>query len=148
MKASLRSFLFPDVNVWLAFVYERHIHHSSAFAWFSALKDEDRACFSRFTQVSLLRLLTTEAVMRTDVMSQIQAWSACDRLLEDGRIVLIDEPAGTEPGFRALSQSKRSSTKEWADAYIAAFAKAARMTLVTFDRGLNARVKDAILIQP
>jgi len=38
---------------------------------------EERVCFCRFTQLSLLRLLTTQAIMGTDeVMTQAQAWQA------------------------------------------------------------------------
>jgi len=147
-RVFLKSFHFPDVNVWLAFAVERHIHHIPAFAWVSSLKIEDRICVCRFTQISLLRLLTTEAVMREDVMSQKQAWSVYDRILKDDRFVFIDEPAGVEPRFRTISQSHRPSAKEWSDSYIAAFAEAAGMTLVTFDRGLKARVSHAILLKP
>jgi uncharacterized protein len=135
------------VNVWLAFVYERHVHHRQAFAWFASLRDEDRACLSRFTQISLLRLLTTETLMRHEAMSQKQAWSVYDNLLKDGRVAFVDEPAHIDRAFRALTQSMYPSPKLWADAYIAAFAKTASMTLVTFDRALKARVTDAILLQ-
>jgi hypothetical protein len=144
----LKSFLFPDVNDWLAFVYERHIHHRQAFAWFTFLTDNDRACFSRFTQISLLRLLTTDAVMRNEAMSQRQAWSVYDNLIKDGRAMLMDEPAKIERDFRLLTQSPHPSPKEWADAYIAAFATAANMALVTFDGALKARVAGAILLRP
>ena len=143
----MNSFLFPDVNVWLAFVYERHIHHRQAFAWFASLRDDQRACLSRFTQISLLRLLTTEALMRHEAMNQKQAWSVYDNLLKDGRVAFLDEPVHIERAFRAFTQSLLPSPKLWADAYIMAFAKAANMTLVTFDRALKARVGDAILLQ-
>ncbi len=148
MKEFLNSFHFPDVNVWLAFVYERHVHHREAFAWFETLRDEDRACFSRFTQISLLRLLTTEAVMRDEIMSRKQAWAIYDDLLADGRVIFVEEPANTELAFRTLTQSRQPSTKQWADAYIAAFAKSAGMTLVTFDRAMKMQVPGALLLHP
>jgi len=97
--------------------------------------------------VSLLRLLTTEAVMREETMNQKQAWSVYDQLLDDGRIILLDEPARIEEIFRAFSQSAHPSAKQWADAYIAAFAKVAELTLITFDRALKMLVKDAVLLQ-
>jgi uncharacterized protein len=144
----LRSFLFPDVNVWLAFVYAGHEHHREVFNWFASLEDDDRACLSRFTQISLLRLLTTAVVMGDEAMSQKQAWSVYDGLLKDGRVLLVDEPAELEAAFRSLTQSPHSSPKQWADAYIAAFAQTANMTLVTFDRALKSRLKYAILLRP
>ena len=72
-----RSFLFPDVNVWIALTYGGHVHHKVARTWFEEVNMEARVCFCRFTQISLLRLLTTRAVMGTDeVMTQTQAWQA------------------------------------------------------------------------
>lgn len=85
--------------------------------------------------------------MREETMSQKRAWSVYDLLLDDERIVLLDEPAGIEEVFRAYSQSVDPSAKQWADAYIAAFATAAELILVTFDRGLKMLVKDAVLLQ-
>lgn len=148
MSAFLRSFHFPDVNVWLAFVYAGHEHHQEVLTWFASLSNDDRACLSRFTQISLLRLLTTEAVMGNEAMSQKQAWSVYDNLLKDGRILLVDEPARIETSFRLFTQSARPSPKLWADAYIAAFAQEADMTLVTFDRALKSRLKNAVLLRP
>ena len=82
MPRFLRSFLFPDVNVWTALTYGEHVHHPIAKVWFEQLDMEARVCFCRVTQLSLLRLLTTEAVMGTDeVMTQGQAWQAYDRWL-------------------------------------------------------------------
>ena len=136
------------MNVWLAFVYQRHIHHPQVFSWFSSLADAERACLARFTQLSLLRLLTTESVMRREVMSQKEAWAVYDNLMKDDRTAFVEEPAAIEKDFRALTQSLHSSPKLWSDAYIAAFARAGNMTLVTFDQGLSSRVKDAILLRP
>lgn len=144
----MKSFLFPDVNVWLAFVYAGHNHHTDVFHWFASLEADDRACLSRFTQISLLRLLTTSAVMGDEAMSQRKAWSVYDGLLKDGRVLMVDEPAEIELVFRSLTQSSHPSPKQWADAYIAAFAQTADMTLVTFDRALKFRVKNAILLHP
>lgn len=148
MNASLRSFHFPDVNVWLAFVYAGHEYHQEVFNWVASLADDDRVCLSRFTQISLLRLLTTGAVMGNEAMSQKRAWSVYDNLLKDGRILLVDEPPGIEAAFRLLTQSAHPSPKQWADAYIAAFAQEANMTLVTFDRALKSRMKNAVLLRP
>ncbi len=60
---SSSSFLFPDINVGLAVSYERQVHYSIAQLWLEGLDANARVCFWRFTQIGLLRLLTTEAVM-------------------------------------------------------------------------------------
>jgi hypothetical protein len=39
--------------------------------------------------------------------------------------------------FRARSRSRQASPKAWADAYLAAFAEASQLTLVTFDRAFS-----------
>jgi toxin-antitoxin system PIN domain toxin len=146
MKPSTKSFNFPDVNVWLALSYERHEHHLAARAWFSSLSDYNSICFSRFTQLGLLRLLTTEAVMGSSVMSQKQAWVIYDAWINDDRVLLAEEAAGLEAVFRRLSQSSRPSSKVWADAYLVAFASVAGMSLVTFDRGFRGKLHDLVLL--
>ena len=137
--------LFPDINVWVALTYEGHAHHSNAAEWFATLSDATFV-FCRFTQLGLLRLLTAEAVMSDEVMTQPQAWAAYDRWLQDPRVELVDEPAEIETRFRALTRLRQPATKDWADSYLAAFATAGQLTLVTFDRGLRAKVKAAILL--
>ncbi len=147
MPRSSSSFLFPDVNVWLALSYERHVHHAIAREWFEQVGPSVRLCFCRFTQIGLLRLLTTEALMGTEeVLSQADAWHVYDRWLEDERILLVEEPRGIELSFRALSQQKRPSPKDWADSYLAAFAAAGGLRLVTFDQAFRGKSRDVLLL--
>ena len=146
MRRSSNSFLFPDINVWLALSYERHVHYPVAREWFAQLDDDSRLCFCRFTQIGLLRLLTTEPLMGADVLSQAQAWHVYDGWLGDDRILLLDEPPLMEAPFRALSQQKRPSPKDWADAYLAAFAATAGVRLVTFDQAFRGKAVDVLLL--
>ena len=139
----MRSFLFPDVNVWLALTYGGHIHHATAASWLGGLTDAS-LYFCRFTQLGLLRLLTNEQVMAADVLSQRRAWQAYRKWLADDRVAFHAEPAGAdfEHVFEKLSRNPRPSTKVWADAYLAAFAQKAGFTLVTFDKALSALVPE------
>jgi uncharacterized protein len=146
MRRSSSSFLFPDVNVWLALSYERHVHYPIARTWIERLDEDSRFCFCRFTQISLLRLLTTEAVMSTDVLSQAGAWQVYDRWLADDRIVFIEEPSLMEASFRALSHQKRPSPKDLADAYLASFASTAGLRLVTFDHAFRGKTADLLIL--
>jgi len=149
MKESTTSFLFPDLNVWLALSYESHNHHRIAAAWFDSLQDSTRLCFCRLTQIGLLRLLTTEQIMTAEeVLTQRQAWQVYDRLLEDDRILFIDEPAALESTFRAASQLRRAAPKDWADSYLIAFARSAGFHLVTFDKAIGRKASDVILLTP
>ncbi len=128
--------LFPDINVWVALTYEGHVHHGAAAAWFAELQPDKALAFCRLTQLGLLRLLTTAAVMSDEVMTQPQAWTAYDRWLQDPRVRFVDE------------RRRQPATKDWADSLLAAFATAGGLTLVTFDGALRARAKSAILRRP
>jgi toxin-antitoxin system PIN domain toxin len=140
------TFLFPDVNVWLALSHEIHPHHKAATQWSKSLDSDAVAYFCRFTQLGLLRLLTNEAAMGADVLTQREAWEAFDLLVADPRNRMIGEPAEIDPAFRQQTNSKQASTKQWADGYLAAFAETAGIQLVTFDRALAAKVKGTVLL--
>ena len=108
---------------------------------------DGRVCFCRFTQISLLRLLTTSAVMGTDeVMTQAQAWSAYDHWKQDDRVLFLEEPPNIEAVFRGLTRQLRPNPKNWADAYLAAFAAVSGMQLVTFDRALQGKVDSVVIL--
>ena len=147
MPRSTSSFLFPDINVWLALTYDRHAHHAIVNAWHQKLANEVHLCFCRFTQLGLLRLLTTDAVMGSDqVLTQGQAWNVYDRCFADGRALLLDEPPRIEARFRSLSQGRRPAAKDWADSYLAAFAIEAGLCLVTLDQALHKKSHDGLLL--
>ena len=146
MPGFTTSFLFPDINVWVALTHGDHIHHLVASDWYDSLVGGERFCFCRFTQLGLLRLLTSEAVMGEDVMSQVEAWTVYDRWLADDRVQLLEEPPGLERRLRTRTRSRPASPKTWADAYLAAFAETSQMTLVTFDRAFRGKVKPIILL--
>ena len=147
MTESSRLFLFPDINVWVALSYDRHVHHGAALQWFEALAPTSRLFFCRLTQLGLLRLLSAPAVMGPDqAKGQREAWKAYDDWLEDDRIGFLEEPGGLETAFRALTRSAQASPKDWADSYLAAFAQASRLTVVTFDRAFQNKAKDLVLL--
>jgi uncharacterized protein len=145
MPAYTTSFLFPDINVWIALISGGHTHHEVASDWYNSLKPDARFCFCRFTQLGVLRLLTAEAVMKEDVLTQADAWRVYDKWIEHGA-KWLEEP-DLERRFRALTRTPRSSPKAWADAYLAAFAEASEVTLVTFDRAFHGKVKPLILLE-
>ena len=129
---------FPDINVWVALTYRRHQHHAVAAGWFDRIKN-DTAGFCRLTQIGFLRLLTHPQVMGDEVRTQAQAWKAYDELTSDPRIIFHAELEldRVDAEFKAMSTSDRSSPQQWPDAYLAAFAHAEGLVLVTFDRALS-----------
>jgi toxin-antitoxin system PIN domain toxin len=146
MPESTTSFLFPDINVWIALTYQGHIHHGRAAEWFFTIPADSRLFFCRFTQLGFLRLLTAEAVMGDELMNQRQAWQTYDRWLQDDRVACLDEPSGLERIFRNLTRLRRPATKDWADSYLCAFASASQLSLVTFDRSLSRKASNSRLL--
>lgn len=147
MPASTKSFYFPDINVWIALTWDGHVHHHRAADWFNPLDEDGRVFFCRFTQLGLLRLLSSEAVMgRGDAMTQRAAWRAYDAWQADERVAFLDEPVDLETRFRALTRLRHPAPKDWADSYLAAFAEASDLTLVTFDSALKAKAQRAVLL--
>jgi len=134
------------VNVWFALVHEIHPHHEAALAWGESLDSDTAAYFCRFTQLGVLRLLTNRSAMGEDVLTQAEAWEAFDALLVNPGNQMMDEPRGIDVLFRQHTQRNEISTKQWADGYLAAFAIAAGIRLVTFDRALAGKVKGAVLL--
>jgi toxin-antitoxin system PIN domain toxin len=123
-----------------------HVHHHAARDWHESLDPDVRFGFCRHTQLGFLRLLTAAAVMGDETMTMVEAWAVYDRFLADDRIDFVDEPPGLERRFRALTRRREASPKTWADAYLAAFAEASQLTLVTFDAGFRGKVKPLILL--
>ena len=110
--------------------------------------DSDTAVsICRFTQLGLLRLLTNRSAMGEDVLTQAEAWEAFDELLANPGNQMMEEPRGIDSLFRQHTSRDEASTKQWADGYLAAFAEAAELTLVTFDRVLAGKVKGAVLLE-
>ena len=129
---------FLDANVWLALLWGRHIHSDKAREWFES-SGEERFLFCRITQMTVLRLLTTQAVMGKDVKKVHEAWGLWDHMCADDRIEFLSEPEAIETEFRRLSSIRSPSPKVWVDAYLLAFASVAGLKLITFDRGLRSR---------
>jgi toxin-antitoxin system PIN domain toxin len=147
MPGFTTSFLFPDINVWVALTHGGHVHHLVARDWLQSLDTDVRFCFCRFTQLGLLRLLTAEGVMGDEVLNQVEAWAVYDRWQEDERVTFLEEPQTLERRFRSRTRMKQAAPKVWADAYLAAFAEAAQVTLVTFDRAFRGRLKPVVVLE-
>lgn len=141
----MSSLNFLDVNVWLALSWRRHMHAQRALEWFRAAGDE-QFFFCRITQLTLLRLLTTEKILGEDTHTMLTAWGVLDRIQTDDRVAFLPEPEGLEHEFRARSRIASRSPKVWADAYLLAFAATAGLKLITFDRALKSRGADVLVL--
>jgi len=128
----------PDVNVWIALAAERHAFHPTARKWFNGVQDEELA-FCRVTQLGFLRLLTNKHVMLEEALNPGEAWVAYRALRLDRRIGYSAEPKELPETWQAFTEGPLSSPNLWTDAYLCAFANAARLTLVTFDAKIPTR---------
>jgi predicted nucleic acid-binding protein len=71
------------------------------------------------------------------MQSGTEVWETWDDLLADQRFRFADEPEDFEAQFRVLSSAFAHQPKRWQDAYLAAFALATDIEVVTFDTGFR-----------
>jgi toxin-antitoxin system PIN domain toxin len=126
-----------DVGVWFAAAWEDHQFHPPVRGWLGDCTEDLIMC--RVAQMGVLRLLSTSAVMGEQVLSRAEAWLAVDRLRDDDRVRSMVEPPNLEQVWRAISARDDNSHRLWTDDYLAAFAQAASLTMVTLDRGFQRR---------
>jgi len=84
-----------------------------------------------------LRLVTTPALLKAygaQGFTNRDAWLALDSLLALPQVCEREELQGIATTWRRLSSLDTASSKVWMDAYLAAFAMAGGMLLVTLDR--------------
>jgi len=96
--------------------------------------------FCRVTQQSVLRLLTTTAVLAPygiPALSNRAAWSIYESFRANRRISWADEPRGLESTWKRLATGSQPSPKLWMDAYLAAFAMSGAHQLVTTDKAFK-----------
>jgi len=142
-----------DSSVWLALTFDRHPHHAAACQAFIEASSAQPIAFCRATQQSYFRLVTTPAIQTRYYslpISNDQAWTRCQQLLALPQVIYLEEPPGLIAHWQKYTALPSASPKVWMDAYLAAFACAHGITLVTLDKdfknfpGLRLR----LLVQP
>lgn len=126
-----------DVNFIFPLCYQHHTHHHLALDWLQTLDQAEQLVICRVSQLALLRLLCNRTLMKEEVMTLTDAWSVYDALMRDDRFVFRMEPEGVEHNLRKLTALDLPALQIWQDAYLAAFAIAANLQLITFDRGFR-----------
>jgi uncharacterized protein len=122
----------PDVNVWLAYSMEDHVHHKRAKAYWLD-ESADRVAFCRTTALGFLRLSTNTHVMGGAPLSAEEAWRAYTSMRRVSEIVLAAEPPDCDAAFERIVLGGKMPLRMWTDAYLAALAISAGMRLVSFD---------------
>jgi len=126
-----------DVNVLFALNYSHHEHHVAAVSWSEGIASESDLVVCRIAQLGLLRLLNNPAIMGFNVQNGTKIWRLWDDLLSDRRFRYAEEPETLDDHFRVLTGAFSAHPKRWQDAYLAAFALASDIELVTFDAGFR-----------
>jgi toxin-antitoxin system PIN domain toxin len=132
-----------DTNVWLAAVFTTHPFHPQAQQALRQASAAEPAVFCRATQQSFLRLASTPALLKAygaDGLTNRDALVALDALQGLPQVVQRDEPPGVLALWRTLATHDTASPKVWMDAYLAAFAIAGGLRMVTLDRDFNTHV--------
>ncbi len=125
-----------DTNVWLASVFATHPGHAVARQALQAASPVEPALFCRATEQSLLRLLTTPALLRTygaEGLSNRDALLTLKALQGLTAVRFSQEPPGTVARRHALAARDTTLSKLWKDAYLAGFALAGGLGSVTLD---------------
>jgi len=126
-----------DTSVWLAAIFERHPHHGMARQPLQQATSTQPAVFCRATQQSVLRLTSTAGIAKTYGKSPLtnrEALMTVDALQALRQVAWRDEPPGVFGLWRTLAALDIASPKVWMDAYLAAFAIAGGLRMVTLDR--------------
>jgi toxin-antitoxin system PIN domain toxin len=126
-----------DVNFILAILHPEHQHSNRANNWLNRVTANGDVVVCRIVQMGALRLLTKRLVMGDAVLTGRDAWSFLQCLFSDDRFAFSDEPAGLAGKWQNICEALPSGVSVDTDAYLAAFALAADLTVVTFDGGFS-----------
>ncbi len=139
--------LLFDANVWVAVTFPTHPFHAAALAALEAATEDEPAVFCRATQNSFLRLATTPQLLKqydAENLTNRDALAGLQILLSSPTVHEMDEPPGTAILWQQLATRNTASPKVWMDAYLAAFAIAGNLRLVTLEKDFKAYVSKGL----
>jgi uncharacterized protein len=125
-----------DTNVWLAAVFPAHSSHGLAKQVLAQPMPGQALVWCRATQQSFLRLVSTPTVHKaygSAKKTNRDALDMLDALNALPQVAWREEAPGVYDLWRKLARLDSASPKVWTDAYLAAFALAGGMQLVTLD---------------
>lgn len=120
-----------DVNLWVALVDKRHVHHPLAQRYWSQ-HGATQFAFCRVTMLGFLRIVTSAKAVSNPI-THAEAWRVYRQFMALPNIRLLPEPANLEAQFQPLTAESSLPHRLWTDAYLAAFARAGGCRLVSFD---------------
>ena len=129
----------PDVNVLVALLWERHMHHVAARRWFVALREEPWATCA-ITQAGFVRVSSNQRIL-PDAIPVRQAVASLGELLDVGEHRLLTDGAGFVDNA-LVPHDRLIGHRQITDAHLVSIARQHDATIATFDRGLRELAPD------
>jgi toxin-antitoxin system PIN domain toxin len=132
----LKYFLI-DTNVLLADVLDFHVHHTLARQWFTTQESNTIFYLPRVVQISFMRLLTSESVLKEDAVTNQKAIEVWEELMFDTRFQYLADKNYKLIKWPFLGNKQKRDPKLWMDGYLAGLAIENSLVLVSLDKGFK-----------
>lgn len=133
-----------DVNVLVALIWERHLHHAAARRWFAELVDRPggRLATCAATQIGFVRVSSNPVVL-DDAVSVREATAVLSALVEHPAHRFVPDEAGYV-GNPLVPHDRLVGHRQVTDAHLIGVARASGVVVATFDRGMAALGADDV----
>jgi toxin-antitoxin system PIN domain toxin len=122
-----------DVNVWVALSILEHPHHEQAMTYWET-QAASKVVFCRATALGFVRVCSGKNAVGGRPLPLSESWRHYQNWRKDERILLLEDPSGVEMVLSGFFENLALTNRLWTDAYLAAFAVAGDLRLVTFDK--------------
>jgi len=126
-----------DVNFLIAILDIKHEHSEQASSWLKNAGERHSIVICRVAQMGAIRLLTKQSIMGAGVLTGAEAWGYLNTLFKDDRFVFGSEPVSFESSWQTICEWTPKGSSAETGSYLAAFAIAGNLTMVTFDGGMT-----------
>jgi len=121
----------PDINVWLAMSAPDHVHRARAERYWRE-EASPHIAFTAITMLGFVRLASTAPIFNGLPLSAPEAWSVYLSWIKES--VQVEEPRQCRKILHGWVGDGFVTSRTWTDAYLAAFALAGSLRLVSFDK--------------
>ncbi len=138
------KYFLLDTNVLLADVLDFHVHHTLARQWFTTQESEPIFYLPRVVQISFMRLLTSESVLKEDAVTNQKAIEVWEELMLDTRFQYLADKNYKLRKWPFLGNKQKRDPKLWMDGYLAGLAIENSLVLVSLDKGFKKMKQDGL----
>lgn len=124
---------FLDVNAWVTLSTPVHPDHVRANRYW-ANEAADVVAFGRTTALGLVRVTTGKHAVGGTPLTLPHAWAVYRQWREESFVIFLEDPPAVEEILHTFIENLNLTPRLWTDAYLAAFAVAGNLRLVTFDK--------------